>query len=97
MNVVFQQSQQSTHQKWCTPQEVLKNLRMQRYRVFAITYQSEWYGVDAHDPLGSRVELKVNPKTGKIFTWVVRGKNMKNQNLNGQGFVRAGLSYCIDM
>ncbi|GJL69536.1 MAG: hypothetical protein NPIRA06_21710 [Nitrospirales bacterium] len=54
---------------WYTPGQIFTWLQEQRYQVFSILYDDQWYVVEARDPGGTWVELKVTPKTRTIFTW----------------------------
>ena len=54
---------------WCTRGQIFSWLQQQRYQVFSILYDGQWYEVEALDPDGTWVELKVTPNTGTILTW----------------------------
>ncbi|WP_342348547.1 hypothetical protein [uncultured Nitrospira sp.] len=54
---------------WYTPGQIFTWLQEQRYQVFSILYDDQWYVVEARDPEGTWVELKVTPKTRTIIAW----------------------------
>ncbi|HNP60449.1 MAG TPA: hypothetical protein PKM72_06385 [Nitrospirales bacterium] len=54
---------------WYTPGQIFTWLQEQRYQVFSILYDDQWYVVEARDSDGTWVELKVTPKTRTIFAW----------------------------
>lgn len=54
---------------WYTPGQIFIWLQQQRYKVFSILYDNQWYVIEARDPDGIWVELKVTPNTRTIFTW----------------------------
>lgn len=54
---------------WYTPGQIFTWLQQQHFQVFSILYEDHWYVVEARDPDGTWVELKVTPKTRTIFTW----------------------------
>ena len=54
---------------WYTPGQIFTWLQQQHFHVFSILYEDHWYVVEARDPDGTWVELKVTPKTRIIFTW----------------------------
>jgi hypothetical protein len=56
-------------QAWCTPGQIFIWLQQQRYQVYWIQYDDQFYTVKARDPGGPYVELKVSPKTRTVFTW----------------------------
>ncbi|WP_447970243.1 PepSY domain-containing protein [Nitrospira sp. M1] len=66
-------------QPWHSPGEIVEGLQRQHYHVYAIECEDHWYAVNAYDPQGAQVELKVNPKTREIFSWIIRSPNINNQ------------------
>lgn len=56
---------------WYTPGQIFTWLQQQHFQVFSILYEDHWYVVEARDPNGTWVELKVTPKTRIIFTWKI--------------------------
>lgn len=54
---------------WYPPGQIVGWLQQQRYQVYSIVYDDQWYMVEARDPDGAWVELKIAPNTKTIFTW----------------------------
>ncbi|GJL54251.1 MAG: hypothetical protein NPIRA02_13830 [Nitrospirales bacterium] len=71
-------------QPWHSPGEVVEDLQRQQYHVYAIECEDHWYAVNAYDSQGAQVELKVNPKTRVVCSWIIRSPNMKNQTFEQQ-------------
>ena len=62
--------QQGEH-AWYSQADVVENLHRQQYRVYAIGYVEQGYTVEAYDPQGLRVQLRVSPQTSQIITWII--------------------------
>ncbi|WP_454061031.1 PepSY domain-containing protein [Candidatus Nitrospira salsa] len=67
-------------EQWYSPGDIVEDLHRHHYRVYAIECEDQWYSVNAFDLQGERVELKVSPKTRKVFSWIIRSGSCKNQN-----------------
>jgi len=69
-------------EQWYSPGDIVADLHRQHYRVYAIEYEDHCYAVDAYDLQGARVELKVSPKTRKIFSWIIRSVDSNTHHHN---------------
>jgi len=56
-------------QTWHTPGQIFSWFQQQHYRVFVIQFEDCFYRVQAQDPDGTWIELKVDPKTKTAITW----------------------------
>ncbi|GJL65590.1 MAG: hypothetical protein NPIRA05_05610 [Nitrospirales bacterium] len=78
-------------EQWYSPGDIVEDLHSQHYQVYAIECEDQWYLVGAYDSQGTRVELKVSPKTRKVFSWIIRSVDANNQKREKGGGREEGI------